>query len=75
MSKSVESFSRGEKAAKIGFLVVALIGAVKGVVGFASASVSLLAQAMRAHSHSFFLVSLCKKGWDGDQLAVPPKSV
>ena len=39
-------FDKGERVAKIGFIVVTILGAAKGVVGYLSSSVSLQAQAV-----------------------------
>jgi len=58
MEKPNDLFGRGEKAAKIGFLAVAIIGALKGFVGFASGSVSLLAQSLDSLKDLFSLVAV-----------------
>jgi cation diffusion facilitator family transporter len=58
MLKSMEFFNRGEKTAKISFLAVALLGAMKGIVGYASASVSLLAQAIDSLMDLFALIAV-----------------
>ena len=55
---SVESFGKGEKAAKIGFFSVALIGIVKGIIGWTSGSLSLLAQAIDSLTDLFGLIAI-----------------
>ena len=52
MSQSEERLKKGEKAAKIGFIVVAFLGVAKGVGGFTSSSVSLLTQAIDSYPMS-----------------------
>ena len=56
--ESVESFDKGEKAAKIGFFTVALIGVVKGFIGWTSGSLSLLAQAIDSLTDLFGLIAI-----------------
>jgi predicted Fe-Mo cluster-binding NifX family protein len=51
-------FGRGEKAAKVGFLAVSVVGALKGLVGFFSGSVSLLAQSIESLTDLFSLVAV-----------------
>jgi cation diffusion facilitator family transporter len=51
-------FERGEGVAKLGFAAVAFMGAVKGVVGWYSGSVSLLAQAVDSLTDLFSLVAV-----------------
>jgi cation diffusion facilitator family transporter len=51
-------FERGERVAKIGFAAVAFMGAVKGVVGWYSGSVSLLAQAVDSLTDLISLVAV-----------------
>ena len=46
MEDGGEVFDRGERIAKIGLVVVAILGALKGVVGYICGSVSLQAQAV-----------------------------
>ena len=55
---SVESFGKGEKAAKIGFFTVALVGIVKGIIGWTSGSLSLLAQAIDSLTDLFGLIAI-----------------
>lgn len=40
MDRKTELFERGERVAKVGFAAVAFMGAVKGVVGWSSGSIS-----------------------------------
>jgi len=58
MAEHFASFKRGEKATEIGFLVVTLIGVIKGLVGLTSGSISLLAQAVESLTDLFGLVSI-----------------
>jgi cation diffusion facilitator family transporter len=58
MEDSVTIFGRGEKAAKVGFLIVSVVGALKGLVGFFSGSVSLLAQSIDSFTDLFSLVAV-----------------
>ena len=51
-------FRRGEKAAKVGFLAVSIVGALKGLVGLFSGSVSLLAQSIEFLTDLFSLVAV-----------------
>lgn len=51
-------FHRGEKASMIGFIAVAFIGVIKGFVGLASGSISLLAQALEAFTDLFSLIAI-----------------
>ncbi|MBN2335752.1 cation diffusion facilitator family transporter [Candidatus Bathyarchaeota archaeon] len=51
-------FERGERVAKIGFAAVAVMGAVKGAVGWYSGSVSLLAQAVDSLTDLVSLVAV-----------------
>lgn len=53
-----ESLKRGERAAKIGFIAVALIGVVKGYVGLSTGSVSLIAQAVDSVTDLLALVAV-----------------
>ncbi len=58
MENGGEIFDRGERIAKIGFAVVAVLGALKGVVGYISGSVSLQAQAVDALTDLVSLVAV-----------------
>jgi cation diffusion facilitator family transporter len=58
MEDSEDLFGRGEKAAKIGFLVVSIVGALKGLIGFFSGSVSLLAQSIDSFTDLFSLIAV-----------------
>ena len=53
-----ELLKRGERAAKIGFIAVALIGVVKGYVGLLTGSVSLTAQAVDSVTDLLALVAV-----------------
>jgi cation diffusion facilitator family transporter len=55
---AVDFFEKGGKAAKVGFLAVLVIGALKGLVGFFSGSVSLLAQSIESLTDLFSLVAV-----------------
>ena len=48
----------GEKVAKLGFLVVFIIGVFKGIIGFYTGSVSLLAQALDSLTDLFSLIAV-----------------
>ena len=58
MGSHDELFGEGEKAAKLGFLAVALIGLVKGTIGYISGSVSLLAQSVDSLMDLFSLIAV-----------------
>lgn len=58
MEDSGEVFDRGERIAKIGLVVVAILGALKGVVGLISGSVSLQAQAVDSLTDLVSLVAV-----------------
>jgi cation diffusion facilitator family transporter len=51
-------FEKGEKAAKIGFLAVSVVGALKGLIGFFSSSVSLQAQSIESLTDLFSLIAV-----------------
>ncbi|MFC1803661.1 cation diffusion facilitator family transporter [Thermoproteota archaeon] len=51
-------FERGEKAAKVGFLAVSVVGALKGLIGFFSSSVSLQAQSIESLTDLFSLAAV-----------------
>lgn len=53
-----EGFGKGEKAAKIGFIAVLMMGVSKAVVGLISGSVSLTAQAVDSLTDLFALVAV-----------------
>ena len=55
---SDDVFDKGERIAKIGFVVVAVLGVVKGVVGLMSGSVSLQAQAVDSLTDLVSLVAV-----------------
>ncbi|MCK4582607.1 cation diffusion facilitator family transporter [Candidatus Bathyarchaeota archaeon] len=58
MDRKTELFERGERVAKVGFAAVAFMGAVKGVVGWSSGSISLLAQAVDSLTDLISLVAV-----------------
>jgi len=58
MELGPEIFEKGEGVAKLGFAAVAFMGAVKGLVGWYSGSVSLLAQAVDSLTDLFSLVAV-----------------
>ena len=58
MEDARDFFGRGEKAAKVGLLAVSVVGALKGLVGFFSGSVSLLAQSIESLTDLFSLVAV-----------------
>lgn len=58
MESDAGIFERGEKVAKLGFAAVAFMGAVKGLVGWYSGSVSLLAQAVDSLTDLISLVAV-----------------
>ena len=58
MEDTGDFFERGEKAAKIGFLTVFVVGSLKGLVGFSSGSVSLQAQSIESLTDLFSLVAV-----------------
>ncbi len=55
---SIEVFDKGEQVAKIGFIVVAVLGVVKGSVGLMSGSISLQAQAVDSLTDLVSLVAV-----------------
>ena len=51
-------FKQGERAAKIGFVCVAFIGIVKGLIGYSSGSISLLTQSIDSLTDLFSLLAV-----------------
>ncbi len=70
MENHSEVFSKGEKTAKIGLVAVVFMGFVKGIAGFLSGSVSLLAQSLDSVTDVFSLVAVSL----GMQLSKKPPS-
>ena len=58
MEDTVDFFTRGEKTTKVGFLVVFVVGVLKGLVGYFSGSVSLLVQSIESLTDLFSLVAV-----------------
>lgn len=58
MEKGPTLFDKGEQVTKISFIVVAVLGIIKGVIGFISGSVSLKAQAVDSLTDLVSLVAV-----------------